>query len=42
MTFGREVVVLHTTPSMFAKFSVRHVWRQCVGLNEEHSVVLVH
>ena len=39
-TFCWELVVSHTTPSMFGKFSV-HAWRQCSGLNKEHSV-LVH
>ena len=29
----RELVVLHTTPSMSSKFSV-HAWRQCGGLNK--------
>ena len=37
-TFCRELVVLHTTPSMFDKFSV-HAWRW--SLNKEHSL-LVH
>ena len=38
MTFGRELVVLHTTPSMFSKFSV-HAQGECGGLNrEEHSM----
>ena len=34
MTFGRELVVLHTTPSMFSKLLV-HAWRQYGGFNEE-------
>ena len=38
--FGQELVILHTTPSMFGKFSV-HARRECGGLNEEHSI-LVH
>jgi hypothetical protein len=40
MTFGRELVVLLTKPSMFSKFLV-HAWRWCGGLNKEHSI-LVH
>jgi hypothetical protein len=34
--FGRELVVLHTRPSMFGKFLV-HPCRQWGGLNEEYS-----
>ena len=37
MTFGRELVVLLTKPSMSGKFLV-HVWRLCGGLNKEHYV----
>jgi len=37
MTFGRELVVLLTKPSMFGKFLV-HAWRWCGGLNIEHSL----
>ena len=33
---GWELVVLHTTPSMFGKFVV-HAWWYRGGLNEEHS-----
>jgi hypothetical protein len=35
MTFGMELVVLLTKPSMFGKFLV-HVWRYCGGLNKEN------
>ena len=31
MPFGWELVVLHTTPSMFSKL-VLHAWRECGGL----------
>ena len=37
VTFGGELVVLHTTPSMYDRFLV-HAWRQCGGLNEEPSI----
>ena len=37
MTFGRELVIWLTKPSMFGKFMV-HVWRWCGGLNKEHSI----
>jgi hypothetical protein len=37
MTFGRELVVLLTNPSMFGKF-YEHAWRWCGGLNKEHSI----
>ena len=37
MTFGRELVVLLTTPSMFGKFLV-HLWKLCGGLNKGHSI----
>jgi hypothetical protein len=37
MTFGRELVVLLTEPSMFGKFLV-HAWRSCGDLNNEHSI----
>ena len=30
MTFGQELVVLHTSPCMFGKFLV-HAWRKCGG-----------
>jgi hypothetical protein len=40
MSIERELVVLLTKPSMFGKFVV-HEWRQCGGLNKEHSI-LVH
>ena len=37
MTFGQELVVLHTsTTSMFGKISV-YAWRLCGNLNKEHS-----
>jgi hypothetical protein len=36
MTLGRELIVLHTTPSMFGKFSV-NAWRLCEDLNKERS-----
>ena len=32
--------MLHTTPSMFGKFSV-HAWWYCGGLNEEHSILVL-
>ena len=35
---GREIAVLHTTPSMFAKFLL-HAWRECLNLNEERSIL---
>ena len=35
MTFGWELVILHTRPSMFGKFLV-DAWRWCRGLNKEH------
>ena len=38
--FGWELVILHTTPSMFGKILV-HARRRCGGMNEEHSI-LVH
>jgi hypothetical protein len=37
MTFGRELVVLLTKLSMFGRILV-HGWRQCGGLNNEHSI----
>ena len=37
MTFGRELVVLLTKPSMSDELLV-HVWRSCGGLNEGHFV----
>ena len=37
MTFGRELVVLHTKLSMVGKFLV-HAWTKCGGLNIEHSI----
>ena len=30
MTFGQELVVLHTSPCMFGKFLV-DTWRKCGG-----------
>ena len=38
MTFGWKLVVLHTTPATFSKFSV-HAWRCYGGLNEGHSIL---
>ena len=40
MTFGRELVVLLTKPSMFGKFLL-HVYRSCGDKNKERSI-LVH
>jgi hypothetical protein len=37
MTFGEELVVLHTRPSMLGKF-LGGAWRQCGGLDEEHPI----
>ena len=37
MTFGRDLVVLNTTPFMFGMFLV-HAWRYCGGSNEVHSI----
>ena len=37
MSFGRELVVLPTKPSMFGKFVV-HAWRWGGGLKIEHSI----
>jgi hypothetical protein len=37
MTFGWKLVVLHTTPAIFSKFSV-HSWRYYGGLNEGYSI----
>ena len=40
MTFGSELVVLNTKPSMFGKFLV-HAWRWCGGLNKEHYILVM-
>jgi hypothetical protein len=37
MSFGWELVVLPTKPSMFGKLVV-HVWRYGGGLNKEYSI----
>jgi hypothetical protein len=41
MTSGRELVVLHTIPSMVGKFSV-HAQGECGGLNREEHCMSVH
>ena len=33
LDYGQELVILHTTPSMYSKYLV-HAWRQHRGLNE--------
>ena len=37
MTFGRELVVLHTTPSMFSNFAV-HAWEVVVWRFEHENI----
>ena len=39
MTFGWELVVLHTIPSMLGDFAV-HAKMSCGGLNDEHSTYI--
>ena len=39
MNIGRELVALHSTPSMYDKFSM-HAWRWWRGgLSKEHSIM---
>lgn len=37
MTFGQELIVLHTTHSMLGIFLV-NAWRKCGDLSKEHSI----
>ena len=40
MDIGWELVVLQITTSIFGKFLV-HAWKECGGLNKEHSISVI-